>query len=179
LIDRGGHRPKDVDYIVAKVPFLKAYIGLTRVDPKKELIYKSDNGEYFLGQSETLSELVGLHMDTSLWFIPHDTDDEFVRQATGHYFIKKRDVNGNTKTIWVKDPIDHYRSCLNQSYAAAKLLNLDIALFKSDIVVGLQNVIYGTEPVKKEEKLDEEEIKKEYYQSIRNNNYYSRALGAR
>ena len=40
LIDRGGHRPDDVDFIVAHDHKIQAYIGLTKTDPKKPIIYK-------------------------------------------------------------------------------------------------------------------------------------------
>jgi len=132
--DRGGHRADDVDAIAQNIPFIKPYVGLTRSDPKKPLIYKSENGEYFLGQSETLSEYVSLLMDTDKWHIPADASLDLMNQVIGQYHAKKRDSNGNTKSLWIKTPNDHYRSCLNMSYAAAKALNLDTALFRPDII---------------------------------------------
>ena len=172
FIDRGGHRPDDVDFITRRIAFLHAYHGLTYLDPKKDLIFKSDNGEFFLGQSESLSEYVGMLMETEMWYIPMDTGMDFIKQATAQYHIKRKDRNGNTKTIWIKDPIDHFRSCLNLSYAAAKLLNLDTALFKQDVVENLQDEKNKIK-MQKEESPDREQPRRHAP------DYFDRALGKR
>jgi hypothetical protein len=175
FIDRGGHRPKDVDYIVSKIPFIQAYIGSTRPDPKKDLIYKSENGNYFIGQSETFSEHVGMLIDTEMWYLPIDVSSEFIKQAIAQYHITKKTPEGNTRTIWVKDPVDHYRSCLNMSYAAAKLLNLDTALFREDIINGLQNQLKKTTVNKLEtaERQNVEQMRQPAH------GYFDRAIGSR
>jgi len=173
FIDRGGHRPGDVDFITSKVSFLQAYIGLTRVDPKKDLIYKSDNGQFFLGQSEALSEYVGMLMDTDMWYHPNDVTDEFIKQITGQYHIKKKTIDGNTRSIWVKDSNDHYRSCLNMSYAAAKLLNLDTALFNDRVIETLHKKNEEAAAVAKQQRETEKK------NAVRPGNYFDRALGIR
>jgi phage terminase large subunit GpA-like protein len=138
FIDRGGHRPDDVDYIVSKIGFLHAYIGLTYSDPKKELVFKSDTGNYYLGQSEQLSEFVGNLIETDAFFFPDDVGYDFLKQITNQFHLKKVDKYGGAKTLWVKGGNDHYRSCLNMSYAAAKILNLDTALFSEGIISTLE-----------------------------------------
>ena len=55
FIDRGGHRPEDVDYIVEHMPEVEAYIGMTQLNPKLPLVNKSDRGPFYLGQTESLS----------------------------------------------------------------------------------------------------------------------------
>lgn len=172
FIDRGGHREKDVTYLCKKISFLCAYIGLTKTDLKKELIEKSINGNFYLGQTEELSEQVGLMMESKFWYLPQDVDNIFIKQITAQYHIKKRDEYGNSKSIFVKEAEDHYRSCLNMSYAAAKLLKLDIGLHQDYVLKSLQT--------KKEEKIVEKiEQKKEEQKRIQRNEYFSRALGGR
>lgn len=175
FIDRGGHRPSDVDYIVSKIPFIQAYIGSNRPDPKKDLIYKSENGNYFMGQSETFSEHVGMLMDTDMWYLPMDVSSDFISQATAQYHVSKKTPEGNTRTIWVKEPQDHYRSCLNMSYAAAKMLNLDTALFREDIITGLQKQINKT--VVSNEQPEENQNNEQ--RRVPTHGYFDRAIGNR
>jgi phage terminase large subunit GpA-like protein len=177
FIDRGGHRDNDVDYLVSKISFLQAYIGLTRTDPKKELVYKSDNGPFWLGQSEAISEYVGMLIEKGNIKIPKDSDNEFLKQLASHYHTEKTDPYGNTKSIWVKlKDQDHYRSCLEYAYAAAKVLKADTALFDENILRELNKQIEQTRPGAALPKEEAEKPQGRNQNRYGNNEYYSRAL---
>lgn len=131
FIDRGGHRAEDVDCITAHMPNLKAYIGLTKVDDKKPVIYKAQKDKWFLGQSELLSDFTGSLMRSDGFGIPVDVSYDFLDQLWRQFFIKKIMPNGTTEEKWVHgfQGGDHYRDCFNLAWAAAKHLKLDTLLF--------------------------------------------------
>jgi hypothetical protein len=180
MIDRGGHRAEDVDFIVKNTTYIKAYIGLRNPDPKKPVIYKSDNGNYYLGQSHVLSEEVGLIIETEIFHLPQDIDNDFIKQATAQYFKKKLDANGNIKTIFIKEEHDHARSCLNMSLAAAKLLELDRLLYQEKVCLQLKNQI-GVQKIVQEAKAPANKPAEEPQNINRNRggSYFDRAIGVR
>ena len=175
FIDRGGHRPDDVDYIVSKIGFLHAYIGLTYSDPKKELVFKSETGNYYLGQSEQLSEYVGNLIETDSFFFPSDVGYDFLKQITNQFHLKKVDKYGGAKSIWIKGGNDHYRSCLNMSYAAAKMLNLDTALFSEAVINNLEE----TQKIKRENDGVKTEPNPKRPKAQNRYDYFGRAYGRR
>jgi len=124
FIDRGGHRSKDVDYICSKMYNTNAYIGLTRIDHTKELFYKSSSGPYYMGQTELLSDLTGLKMNSSDFFIPDDHHTDLLRQLSKQFFIKKISPDGKTSRLWIHGGDDHFRDCLNLNECAGRKLGL-------------------------------------------------------
>lgn len=133
LIDRGGHRADDVDYIVERVPNCEAYVGLTRNDPKRPWIYKSEKDNFYLGQTEEMSDHTGKMLSGSGWYMMDDYDEDFVDQLTSHRFEEVVDENGVAKTAWIRPKRDHYRDCFILAYAAARLRKLDRALYSDGI----------------------------------------------
>lgn len=125
LQDRGGHRPEDVDYICERMNGLNGYIGMTKPDSKKPLVYESDKADYYWGQTEVLSDLTGTIINSDDFFVPEDVGGEFIRQITRQYQISKKSIDGIIRSVWVHGGDDHYRDCLNLAYAAGKLLSLD------------------------------------------------------
>ena len=121
LMDRGGHRPKDVDYICEHMPEMHAYIGLARPDFKKSIIYQSDNGEFYLGQSVLLSQEVGRILLSSKYHLPNDIQESYLEQVLNEYMEDTTDRFGNKKSVYVKKEPNHYRSCENYCYAATRL----------------------------------------------------------
>ena len=109
LIDRGGHRAKDVDYIVTHSDFLSTYIGTAHAKTIP-LIEKKDNG-IFNGNTENLSRTVAKNMESNMWHLPNDINPDYVEQVLNHYDEVYVDTRGNKKKVWItKDP-DHYRDC--------------------------------------------------------------------
>jgi hypothetical protein len=143
LIDRGGHRAEDVDYICKRMSNIKAYIGYPRYDDKKPAIFKSTEGEFFLGQPRMLSDFTGSLLASDLLYFPQDTDAEYFDQIWRQFFQKRLNARGEQEEIWVHGyaedkPLDesgagtgadHYRDAFNLAYAAAKLAGLDKKLF--------------------------------------------------
>ena len=129
LIDRGGHRPDDVDFIVKHFPGgrLHAYVGLTQRYEDRSLIYKSDKGDYYLGQADALSEDTGAFIAGESFWLPYDVDEEFTKQIGRQFHMKKTDAYGRVKVVWVHNyqGPDHYRDTLNLNYAVAKIKNID------------------------------------------------------
>lgn len=168
FIDRGGHRPDDVDFLVSRISFLQAYIGFPRTDPKRDLIFKSDTGNWFMGQSEQISEFVGMLVESDQFRLPKDADWNFLNAITRHYHIMRKDPYGNEKKVWVKLPDDHYRSCLEYSYAAAKLLRLDTMLVDDNVLKRVREALEKTKTP--------QETKPPAHHEPRQPDYFSRAL---
>ena len=123
--DRGGHRAKDVDYIASKMPNWYAYVGLTKADHTKPVFYESNNGPFYLGQTELLSELTNMKIYSDDFFIPDDYHPEFPRQVARQSFFTKTNANGNPIKIWNHGGDDHFRDCLNLNECAGRKLGLD------------------------------------------------------
>lgn len=126
--DRGGHRAKDVDYICSKMYNHFAYVGLTRVDQTKEPFYESNNGNYYLGQTEVLSDLTGMKINSDDFCIPDDYLPELPRELARQFFIKKLNPDGKTSRIWIHGGDDHYRDCLNLNECAGRKIGLHTIL---------------------------------------------------
>lgn len=124
FIDRGGHRSADVNHICNKMGKMSAYVGLTKVDYTKDLFYESDNGPFYLGQTEQISELTGNIIDSNDFYIPDDFHPELCRQLARQWFMKRVNSNGNPVSIWMHGGEDHFRDCLNLAYIAGRKLNL-------------------------------------------------------
>ncbi len=134
-MDRGGHRADEVDYIVKHFPGNKlfAYIGLTQKYPDRPMIYKSEHGDFWLGQTDPLSQDVGAYMAGDNFHLPMDVDGEFVRQIGRQFHQKKIDINGKVKVEFVHNYLgaDHGRDTLNINLAAAKVKDLDKILLNA------------------------------------------------
>ena len=137
LIDRGGHRKEDVDLLTANIPILQGYVGLTRNDPKKRLVYRSHEGPFYMAQAERLSEEVSNLIDSDNFHIPWDSGLDFMKQILNHFHTIEADKWGNEKTVWHKIRPDHYRSCLNMAYGTGELLNFDTLLNDERVVASL------------------------------------------
>lgn len=123
--DRGGHRSVDVDYICSKLYRHYAYVGLTRVDYTKDVVYESNNGPYYLGQTEQLSELTSIKINSDSFYIPDDYHSEFPRQIIRQFFIKRINPDGSISKKWIHGGDDHFRDCLNLNECAGRILGLD------------------------------------------------------
>jgi hypothetical protein len=139
LIDRGGHRAKDVDFIVENINFLEAYVGDNKLNIKNPVLVRSKGGEFYLGQAEALSYEIGRMMESNHWFIPQDVSPEFIKQANSQYFINRTLKDGSVESEWVHSETDHYRDCLNLAYGAALLIQLDSVLFDPGVIEKLQD----------------------------------------
>lgn len=123
--DRGGHRKGDVDYACTKMAKTYAYVGLPKVDHTKELFYESNNGPFYLGQSELISEITSTILNSEDFLIPDDYHPELCRQLIRQYFIKKVNSNGNPVKIWIHGGDDHFRDCFNLAYIAGRKMKFD------------------------------------------------------
>lgn len=130
LIDRGGHRSDDVDYICTHSPFLRPYIGSTRKDaPVVEL---KPSGIYH-GNTEQLSRTVEKQMAAEIWRLPADIQPDYCSQVVNQHEQEYTDTRGNTRKRWITgddtgEP-DHYRDCENLLVAAAQVMSLQSMLF--------------------------------------------------
>jgi phage terminase large subunit GpA-like protein len=147
LIDRGGHRPNDVDYISKHMNNVKAYIGLAQYDTKKPSIYKSEKDEWYLGQPQMLSDFTGTLLGGQMMYFPWDTGADFFDQIWRQFFETRLTSEGVKKEVWIHGYAgdgkassadesgtgdDHMRDCFNLAYAALKISKLDIALFNEN-----------------------------------------------
>jgi len=82
LIDRGGHRSVDVDYIVSHSTNIGAFIGAT--SRNAALIEQKPSGHYH-GHSERLSRIVHKNMESKIWHLPGDIQPEYCEQVLNHY----------------------------------------------------------------------------------------------
>jgi hypothetical protein len=141
-IDRGGHRPDDVDFIVKHFPGrrLFAYVGLARKYEDRPLIYKSEHGDFYLGQSDPLSEDTGKYIANEGFRLPMDVDSEFIKHLGRQFHQKKVDASNRVKVEWVHNfqGPDHYRDCLNINLAAGIVKGLDKMLLNPTICESLR-----------------------------------------
>jgi hypothetical protein len=128
FIDRGGHRADDVDYITARYPGLRAYIGDNRIDEKKPLIRKSDHGDFYLGQTELLSDLTGIRIASPAFWLPVDVSEQFKREILAQYRKKTVSLDGVIGSKWIHGGDDHYRDCLNYNEAIARVYGFESIL---------------------------------------------------
>lgn len=122
FIDEGGHRQQDVHYLCKHLHFLKSYKGAS--SPGAELICRSKNGDHFLGNTQSLSEIVSKFMAGSSWYYPKDIGKIYLEQVVSQYWQEERDLRGQLKYKWVKGRNDHYRDCENYIMAMVMLNNL-------------------------------------------------------
>ena len=158
LIDRGGHRSADVDYIVSHSHNLGAYIGSTAKNAP--LIEQKQSGHYF-GHTERLSRIVQKNMESKIWHLPSDIQKEYCEQVLNQYDEEIVDSRGNTKKRWFcKDP-DHYRDCCNYLAGLVILLDLQSQMFDEDKTDNLTQKIAKSEEVRHEEEAEEEGLPRE------------------
>ena len=126
LMDRGGHRSADVDYIVDHSSNIGAYIGSTyRTAP---LIEEKKSGIYF-GHTENLSRNFMHHLETKMCHFPMDVGKAYCEQVLNQYDEKVNVGRGVEKKRWFcKDP-DHYRDCENYVQGAVHHLELHKQFF--------------------------------------------------
>jgi hypothetical protein len=138
LIDRGGHRSGDVDYIVDHSPSIGAYIGSTqKLSP---LIEQKKSGHYH-GNTENLSRIVIKQMESKIWHLPKDIQPEYCSQVLNQYDEEIIDTRGNKKKKWTcKDP-DHFRDCENYLAGLVIALDLQSQLFDEMNVANIEKEI--------------------------------------
>jgi DNA-directed RNA polymerase subunit RPC12/RpoP len=140
LVDRGGHRPENVDYLSSRIPNLKACIGSkNKPDYTKPYIYKSDKAEYYWQQTEIVSQLTGQLIESSDFYLPQDVLTEFINQLMRQWFLKKIGPDGSESIKWMHGGDDHYRDCFNLAYSAGKLLGLDKIMLDGSACESLYN----------------------------------------
>jgi len=137
FIDRGGHRPADVDYICERIPQIRPYIGSTRVDFKRPVVEQSDKGIWWMGQSMLLSREVTSLIASERFHLPEDVTQDYIDQVRNEYIEPKKDIHGNTKLVYVKIEPNHYRSCENLALAACKAQSLENMLFDESAIAEL------------------------------------------
>jgi len=188
VIDRGGHRTADVDMLSSNIKNLVGYVGLTRSDPKRPLIFKSEGKDghgnqnpFFVGQGERLSEETGLLIATDMWHLPQDAGTDFMRQCQNQYHTTELDTHGNERRVWHKVRPDHYRSCLNYSLAAAELLKLPEILSRPEAVEALRKASEPTAApgASQHPAPGQDPHRTSRRESAYQNDYYSRALRGR
>lgn len=140
LIDRGGHKPSEVDYICKRISVLHPYIGGT-LGRKMALIEPSKTGSHFIGNTEMLSKLVEKWSQSDGWFIPDDIQPEFVRQFVAQYWEQTILKNGAKKEDWIHNvKPDHYRDCCNYIMGGAVYLQLERRLFEEKGIEQLKRI---------------------------------------
>lgn len=180
LQDRGGHRAGDVDFICKHTPNLHPYIGLPKLREDKPVVYRSDKGEFYLGQSEALSDEVGVIISGENFFLPNDADREFMEQIGRQFRIKKVDLDGQVRSKWIHghSGADHYRDCLNLNWAAGKLLKLDQVLFNLDhynTLLGRRGQVQAPQ----QNRPTEQQNSNPQNRNRISNHYHQRAIGGR
>ena len=109
VIDRGGHRAADVDYIVTHMHNMVPYIG---TPAKNAPITVAKNGRLW-GHTENLSRMVQTQMESQIWHLPKDVSTEYTHQVLNQYVESYTDTRGHTKKRWVSKDPDHLRDCEN------------------------------------------------------------------
>jgi phage terminase large subunit GpA-like protein len=122
FIDEGGHRQADVHFLCKHLHFLKSYKGSS--SPGANLIARSKTGDHFLGNTQSLSEIVAKFIAGSSWYYPKDIGKTYLEQVVSQYWQEERDLKGNLKYKWVSGRNDHYRDCENYIMAMVMINNL-------------------------------------------------------
>ena len=130
FIDRGGHRPKDVDYLCSRINFLNPYVGSVRKNAP--LLEKSKTKTLFNGNTENLSKIVETYSEGELWHLPEDVTEDYCSQFLRQYWQDKIDSHGNSITEYMHGGKDHLRDCENLNIAASLYLGLEQRLFNPD-----------------------------------------------
>jgi hypothetical protein len=138
LIDRGGHRSVDIDYIVAHTPNLGAYIGGTQ---KMAPLIEQKKSGFYIGHTENLSRIVAKQIESVIWHLPKDIQPEYCTQVLNQYDDIIIDTKGNSKRRRTcKDP-DHYRDCENMVAGLVIALDLQSQLFDDSVIENLEKEI--------------------------------------
>lgn len=135
LIDRGGHRSTDVDYIVGRTAYLYPYIGTTY--HQAPLIEMKKSGIYH-GHTRNLSRQVAKEIEGPIWHIPQDCPPAYMEQVLNHYEEEYTDTRGHTKRRWVTGDDhgmpDHYRDCECMIAGVRQILSLERELNDESVV---------------------------------------------
>jgi phage terminase large subunit GpA-like protein len=138
FIDRGGHRSKDVDYIVGHSANLAVYLGST---DKRAPLVEQKKSDIYWGNTENLSRIVQKQMESSIWHLPSDIGRDYCDQVLNQYDEEIVDNRGNRRKKWTKVDPDHCRDCENLLVAATLTLNLNEQLFDDTRVQELQEAL--------------------------------------
>lgn len=122
LIDRGGHRPKDIDYLTTRIPWLWAYIGNPR-GTKADII--EWRGSWYYGDTKRFSSIFGSKLQSKIFHLPKNFSKEYGEQVVRQYWDIYKDARGRIKSTWVSGGDDHYRDCENLIEAAIFLNDID------------------------------------------------------
>lgn len=142
LLDRGGHRAEDVDCICSHFPNIKPYIGLSKKDVQKPDVFKSEKGEWFLGQAEMLSDFTGTLLENEEMYFPDDVGSVFLDQVWRQFRESFITLKGIREERWIHDYLgpDHYRDAFNLAWAAAKIIHLDKVLFDPNQISSIKRI---------------------------------------
>ena len=141
IIDRGGHRANDVDYLVSHNQNWNAYIGAsTKTAP---LIERKPSGIYH-GYSENLSRIVASQIKSSIWHLPTDVGDEYLKQVLNHYDEEFTDQRGNIKKRFMTGKEhgkpDHLRDCEAYLVGLTNIINLQSMFHLPENVQKIQEI---------------------------------------
>jgi phage terminase large subunit GpA-like protein len=140
MIDEGGHRERDVQFICKNHRDIAPYKG---AGSSADLIRKSQSKNLWLGNTESFSKLVEKDMNSSTWHLPSDVSQEFIDQIQRQYTKEETDKNGNVKYVWVSGGEDHYRDCLDYALAAAHILELPGRLNNEHGIKQIENTVHA------------------------------------
>ena len=139
IIDRGGHRAVDVDYLVSHMQNWNAYIGASAKNVP--LIERKSSGIYH-GHTENLSRIVAAQIKSSIWHLPIDIGDEYLKQVLNHYDEEFTDQRGNVKKRWMTGKEhgkpDHYRDVEAYLVGLTNIINLQSMFHQPENVQALQ-----------------------------------------
>lgn len=135
--DRGGHRAKAIDYCCSRIPGFWPYVGATKDDPKRDLVWDTGNG-YYYGKTEVLSDMVGADMAMETWHLPLDAGVDLFQQLTKQYHYNVVNRAGESVRRWKHGGDDHLRDCANMIRGAVSDLGLDEILFDANEVEAMR-----------------------------------------
>lgn len=141
LVDEGGHRERDVQYLCKKHPELMAYKGKSTRVTSGAMLERSKSKRLILGDTQRASGIISKAMESDAWHLPTDVDDEFVKQAANQFWKKVVDTHGNESDKFVSLQPDHYRDCLNYARLCAELHRLPVMLKDSSGVSRIKNTM--------------------------------------
>lgn len=177
LMDRGGHRAEDVDCICNHYVNLKPYVGYPKLDLQKEAIFRSEKGDWFIGQPELLSDFTGTLLESESLYFPQDVQRDFLDQIWRQFKDIRMNRSGIREEKWIHGYMgpDHYRDCFNLAWGAAKYLKLDRILFNPEMCENIKQL--STENPVAMQMRPPAQPQQHVPMRFRTGQYFNRALG--